>query len=33
MAHQLRATVDALHLVAVPIVGTVLAEPRRPLAK
>jgi capsular polysaccharide biosynthesis protein len=32
MAHQLRATVDALQLVAVPIVGTVLAEPRRPLA-
>jgi capsular polysaccharide biosynthesis protein len=32
MAHQLRATVDALHLVAAPIVGTVLAEPRRPLA-
>jgi capsular polysaccharide biosynthesis protein len=32
MAHQLRATVDALHLVAVPIVGTVLAEPRRPRA-
>jgi capsular polysaccharide biosynthesis protein len=31
MAHQLRATVDALQLVAVPIVGTVLAEPRRPL--
>jgi capsular polysaccharide biosynthesis protein len=30
MAHQLRATVDALHLVAAPIVGTVLAEPRRP---
>jgi capsular polysaccharide biosynthesis protein len=33
MAHQLRATVDALHLVAAPIVGTVLAEPRRPLAR
>jgi capsular polysaccharide biosynthesis protein len=32
MAHQLRATVDALQLVAAPIVGTVLAEPRRPLA-
>ena len=32
MGHQLRATVDALHLVAAPIVGTVLAEPRRPLA-
>jgi capsular polysaccharide biosynthesis protein len=32
MAHQLRATVDALDLVAAPIVGTVLAEPRRPLA-
>jgi capsular polysaccharide biosynthesis protein len=32
MAHQLRATVDALHLVAAPIVGTVLAERRRPLA-
>jgi capsular polysaccharide biosynthesis protein len=32
MAHQLRATVDALHQVAAPIVGTVLAEPRRPLA-
>ena len=32
MAHQLRATVDALHLVAAPIVGTVLAEPRRPRA-
>jgi capsular polysaccharide biosynthesis protein len=32
MAHQLRATVDALQMVAVPIVGTVLAEPRRPLA-
>jgi capsular polysaccharide biosynthesis protein len=29
MAHQLRATVDALQLVAAPIVGTVLAEPRR----
>jgi capsular polysaccharide biosynthesis protein len=32
MAHQLRATVDALQLVAAPIVGTVLAEHRRPLA-
>jgi capsular polysaccharide biosynthesis protein len=32
MAHQLRATVDALHQVAAPIVGTVLAEPGRPLA-
>jgi capsular polysaccharide biosynthesis protein len=32
MAHQLRATVEALHLVAAPIVGTVLAESRRPLA-
>lgn len=32
MAHQLRATVDALRLVAAPIVGTVLAEPRRPVA-
>jgi capsular polysaccharide biosynthesis protein len=32
MAHQLRATVDALQLVAAPIVGTVLAEPRRPPA-
>lgn len=31
MAHQLRATVDALQLVAAPVVGTVLAEPRRPL--
>jgi capsular polysaccharide biosynthesis protein len=30
MAHQLRATVDALRQVAAPIVGTVLAEPRRP---
>lgn len=32
MAHQLRTTVDALRLVAAPTVGTVLAEPRRPLA-
>jgi capsular polysaccharide biosynthesis protein len=32
MAHQLRATVDAVRLVAAPIVGTVLAEQRRPLA-
>ena len=32
MAHELRATVDALRLVAAPIVGTVLAEPHRPLA-
>jgi capsular polysaccharide biosynthesis protein len=32
MAHQLRATADALRLVAAPTVGTVLAEPRRPLA-
>jgi capsular polysaccharide biosynthesis protein len=32
MAHQLRATVDALRVVAAPIVGTVLAEPRRPHA-
>jgi capsular polysaccharide biosynthesis protein len=32
MAHQLRATVDALRLVGAPIVGTVLAESRRKLA-
>jgi len=31
MAHQLRATVDALRQVGAPIMGTVLAEPRRPL--